>query len=398
MKIARIIYDWPPPWQGLAAAPYEITKSQSKLGHQIDVFCGRWPNAGPIESLPNTNTHWVYRAPFEGTISFTSSIVMFFKYLKWRKRNTPDILHIHGHFGLWIYLYREFLDKFFPWAKELNAPVVAHFHNTVRGRRVKLEENDSPIKNISKYIDWPLAELSDRLAVKNASACVFVSEDLKNDAIKYYKADASKCFVVETGVNPETFSPVSPDEKVKTRIELGLQPEDKVVLFVGALLERKNVHLLINAISLLPKNYKLEILGEGELDYTSKLDLQIREKNLQDRVRRIGYSPYPYLPIAYQSADLLVLPSSFEGLPKVVMESLACGTPALASGFKLQNELGGVRYLQNIEVNHIAEQIKDCIQNPSAVDIYTIKKNYSWDTKAQELDKIYEYAKQAYSK
>ena len=46
MKILRIVYDWPPPWYGLAPAPYEMTVAQTKLGHTIDVFCGRWPRAG----------------------------------------------------------------------------------------------------------------------------------------------------------------------------------------------------------------------------------------------------------------------------------------------------------------------------------------------------------------
>ena len=49
MKIARIIYDWPPPWSGLAPHPYELTLAQLKLGHEVEIFCGRWPHAGGFE-------------------------------------------------------------------------------------------------------------------------------------------------------------------------------------------------------------------------------------------------------------------------------------------------------------------------------------------------------------
>ena len=49
MKICRIIYDWPPPWSGLAPHPYEITKAQLKKGHDVTVLCARWPKAGDIE-------------------------------------------------------------------------------------------------------------------------------------------------------------------------------------------------------------------------------------------------------------------------------------------------------------------------------------------------------------
>ncbi len=396
MKITRIVYEWPPPWMGLAPAPYELTRSQVKLGHEIDIFCGLWPKAGGPETLQNVKLHTVWRAPFQGTISFTSSLAMFLNYLQWRSRNQVDIIHAHGHFGLWIFLYRNILRKYFPWLKEMQTPLIVHFHNTVKGRRVKLEESEKEIKLISKILDWPLAELSDRLAVKTASACIFVSEKLRNEAIQYYKAQASRCYVVETGVNPEFFKPINPEEKAKTRIELRLNPQDKIILNVGALVERKNIHLIIESLTYLPKNYKLFLLGEGDESYTGKLDALIMEKKIKNRVIKVGYTPYPQIPIAYQSADLFVLPSSFEGQPKVVMESLACGTPVLGFGFRLEEEVTGLEYLENLEPMHIAEKISEMIKNPRQVDRYKIMKNYSWDVKAEQIEGIYKRVKENY--
>ncbi len=398
MRIARMIYEWPPPWLGLAPAPYELTKSQVKLGHTFEVFCARWPNSGPIEGLNKVDFNLVPREPLPGTMLLTSAPAMFFRYLSWRSHNKTDLIHAHGHFGMWFYWYRKLLKKHFPWVEEMKAPLVVHFHNTVKGRRTKLEEAETEIKNMSKYINWPLAEASDRWAVRTADACVFVSEELKQEAIKYYKADPQKCFVVETGVNTETFKPVSLEEKVKTRLELKLNPEDKIVLNVGAMVERKNIHFLVEAMAHLPDNYKLLLMGEGDPDYEDRLDKTMIDNKVKHKVIKVGYTPYPQIPIAYQSADVFVLPSSFEGIPKVVMESLSCGVPVLASGFKLNEDILGLEYLEEIGPRYIAGRIKDMIENHRSVDRYKVMHLYSWDTKAAEMERVYEYAKKNHLK
>jgi glycosyltransferase involved in cell wall biosynthesis len=375
-----------------------MTRAQVKLGHKFEVFCAAWPKSGPPEQLPETKINTIWREPLPGTISLTSSLALFFKYFAWRKTHQVDLIHSHGHFALWIYFYRNFLQKFFPWFEELKTPLIVHFHNTVRGRKLKLEENETEIKGMSKYLAWPLAEFADRLAVKTAAACIFVSEDLKNEAIEHYNADPRKCFVVETGVNTNLFTQIDPEEKAKARMEINVLPQDKLIVNVGAMVERKNIHLLIEALPFLPKNYKLVLLGDGAEEYTGRLIALAMEKNVKERVIRAAYTPYPQVPIAYQLADLFVLPSSFEGLPKVVMESLACGTPVLAAGFNLQQEISGLEYLKDLNLQNIAHQIKEMIQNPRQVDRYKIAKNYSWDVKAGEVEEIYQNVQKTYFK
>ncbi|MBI2414964.1 glycosyltransferase family 4 protein [candidate division WWE3 bacterium] len=391
MKILRIIYDWPPPWDGLAAAPYEMTKAQKLLGHDIEVFCGRWPNAGSIEQILGVKLHSFIREPLSGTLALTISPLMFLYYLWWRRTNTIDVIHSHGHFAIWIYWYRRFLKKNFPNSKELKIPLVVHFHNTVKGRAANLAENNKEIKTISRYISWPMAEKSDRWAVEVANSCIFVSHDIKDEAIKYYGAKPDKCFVVETGVNPDLFSTVKYEERVKTRKELGFVDTDKVILNHGAMVERKNVHLLIEAVALLPFQFKLLLVGpESDADYEFKLKKIIQEKHMEDRIVRVGYTPYPQVPIAFQSSDLFVLPSSWEGLPKVVMQSLSCGVPALASGFKASHSIDGLYYIKNLDAQTIARQIFDILESHNVVDINFVRSHYSWHVMAKKVDAVYE--------
>ena len=391
MKILRIVYDWPPPWGGLAPAPYEMTSAQVKLGHEVDVFCGRWPFSGPIEKLLGVKLHPFIREPVAGTLNITTSLLVFAYYLFWRFKNKPDIIHSHGHFAIWIYAYRVFLKRFFSRAGELKIPLVAHFHNTVKGRWEKLEESDKSIKIISKRLSWPLAQMSDKWAIKCASACIFVSSETKNEAVEHYGADASKCFVVETGVNTELFTPTHPEEKIKTREELGFTLHDKVILNNGATVERKNIHLLVESLRFLPDDYKLLLVGpHGEENYESKL-LDVTSKyDLGHRLVRVGYTPYPQVPIAFQIADVFVLPSEWEGLPKVVMQSLACGVPVLASGFEAMQKIAGLVYLKReLTPENIAKQIQEVVEGNVLVDLNFVRGNYSWHLMAKKVDQIY---------
>ena len=391
MNILRIVYEWPPPWDGLAAAPYEMTSSQATMGHKIDIFSGRWAKAGSIEELPNVKLHTFFREPVGGTLNLLISPIMFFYYLIWRRKNSPDIIHSHGHFGIWIYWYRKFLKKHFPHAKELKTPLVVHFHNTVKGRAESLEEKGVKVKLISKYLAWPLAEKSDRWAVACADAMIFVSTPIKDEAIKFYGADSAKCFVIETGVNVRLFSSIGSEEKFKTRQDLGLLENDKVILNHGAMVERKNVHLLVEALRFLPRIYKLLLVGPvSDNDYEEKLKETMNTYHLEDRVVRIGYTPYPQVPIAFQASDIFVLPSSWEGFPKVVVQSLACGVPVLASGFKAAQEIGGLFYLESSTPEAIAQKIQEIVEAKSQVDIGFIRTHYSWDNMARKVQGVYD--------
>jgi glycosyltransferase involved in cell wall biosynthesis len=395
VRILRIIYDWPPPWSGLAAHPYELTVSQAKLGHSFDIFCGRWPKAGAIETPSSTKVHTFLREILPGTLTVTVSIVMFLYYLIWRRKNKVDIIHSHGHFGIWIYFYRYLLQRFFPKAKELQTPLVVHFHNVAEGRESTLKEKGSQIKPFTEKFVWPMEKRANIWAVKSAAAYVFVSEDTKQEAIKYYEADPKKCFVVETGVNTELFVGVGPEEKEKTRIELGLDPNDIVILNHGTMVERKNIHLLVEALKFLPPRHKLLLVGPSDPVYNQKLNELVSLHKLEDRVVRVGYTPYPQVPIAFQAADLFVLPSQWEGLPKVVMQSLSCGVPVLASGFSVKEEISGLLYIKgDLSARSIADNVLRVLQNPPQVDVGKIRTHYSWDVKARELDHVYDFVKQ----
>ena len=101
------------------------------------------------------------------------------------------------------------------------------------------------------------------------------------------------------------------------------------IIAVGSLKPQKGFEVLLRAFAKVSKSLdaKLLILGEGQL--RASLGNQIVELDLEDRVRLPGFreDPFPF----FRQADLFVLSSFWEGLPGVLIEALACGTPVVAT-------------------------------------------------------------------
>lgn len=402
MKILKITYEWPPPWVGLVAHPFELTKSQARKGHEMYVMSGRWPRNGPVVEPQGiklihflNNSSLPFRTPAQGLMAITVAPLVLLRYLWWRRTNQIDLLHCHGHFAMWVYWYRNFLANYFPRSKELRVPLIVHFHNTVEGRWRALNETGKKLNFLTEKLDWPLALMSDKFAVKNADALVFVSQQNLDEAIEYYDADPNKCFLVESGVNPDLFIPMGQVEREKIHKDLGLDAEDKLIVNIGMMVERKNIHLLVESLLHLPPKYKLLLAGPTpDLDYKDQIDEFIKNHGLKDRVLFSGYQPYPDVPILYQGADIFVLPSSFEGTPKVVMEALACAVPVLGSAFKLSINVPGIFYLDEVTPKSIAENIYKIVEPTVFVDRDKFVSTYSWDSRAQLLEPIYTAAEQ----
>jgi len=104
-----------------------------------------------------------------------------------------------------------------------------------------------------------------------------------------------------------------------------------IIGYVGALTEHKGFHLLIESIKYIKTgmkdNYpKFLIIGSGSLEEELR-----KRKDLYDNVNYIGFIPHNKLRRYYNEMKLLVLPSYTEGMPAVIFEAMACGTPVLAT-------------------------------------------------------------------
>ena len=187
-----------------------------------------------------------------------------------------------------------------------NKPVVI----TARGSDISLIPQHSIPR---KLIQW---------AATHADGIITVCNALKTELVQLGVA-ADKITPLRNGVDLQRFDC---GDRVAQRAKAGLT--NFTLISVGHLVAPKGHDLVIGALPLLP-DVELLIAGSGvEL---GRLEALARRLGVSDRVRFLGVVPQTELPDYYSAVDALVLASSREGWANVLLESMACGTPVVAS-------------------------------------------------------------------
>jgi glycosyltransferase involved in cell wall biosynthesis len=148
---------------------------------------------------------------------------------------------------------------------------------------------------------------------------------------QYYQIPWDKINVIPGGVDTRRFQMNLSREEA--RQILGWQPDRFILFTPRRLVKRVGLDVLLNAfakVKLRCADIGLAIAGKGAQE--AALKQQASELGIESDVQFLGYVPDEQLPIAYQAADLTVMPSqSLEGFGLVLLESLACGTPVLCT-------------------------------------------------------------------
>lgn len=316
MKIARFIYDWPPPWMGLAPGPYEITRVQAEMGHRLTVFCGARPGFAP-EPAPGAEIIRLPRA-VKGLLFFTAAAALPPRFFLHRLRNRVDVIHGHAHVTQWFNLWRLLFGG--------RTPYFYHMHVTFAGRERALLAKGYKF-SLAEKIGNRVGALCDKWGCRAASHLFVTNESVKEEAVLFAGADPERITVVRNGVNTSLFRPGPKDAALLARF--GFSPSDRILLYVGVLNGRKNLVVLLDALARLPEPFKVIFAGDGPADYVAGLKEKARALGVEGRVRFAGYLAYPQLPPYYSLCDVFVLPSLYEGFPKVLLEALAAGKPAV---------------------------------------------------------------------
>ncbi len=263
-------------WARQAAAPAREQR------HGIDVLHPRYlalPRLGML-----TNPYALYRASLAAVRA---------------RRDDFDVLDAH-------YLYPDGVAALWL-ARALGKPVVI----TARGSDTsQLPQFRVPGKLI-------------RQAIRDCDALIAVSADLR-DGLLALGAPPGKVTVLRNGVDLAGFAPVPGRDAL--RAALGIA--GPTLLSVGHLIERKRNSLTIGALPQLP-GHTLLLIGDGPEQ--AMLEALAAQLGVAERVKFLGRKAHGELARWYTAADLLVLASSREGWANVLLEAMACGTPALAT-------------------------------------------------------------------
>jgi teichuronic acid biosynthesis glycosyltransferase TuaC len=163
-----------------------------------------------------------------------------------------------------------------------------------------------------------------RWAARQAQGLITVSNGLKR-RLEALGVPPQRVRMLRNGVDLEAFR--SCDRKAARNALDFTRP---TLVAVGNLVPKKRHWLIIDAMPQLP-NVDLVIVGDGP--ERPRLEQQGRQLGVRGRIRFLGRKPQEDLPAIYTAADLLVHPSSREGWPNVLLESMACGTAVVAGNF-----------------------------------------------------------------
>src|SRR3989339_672253 len=166
-----------------------------------------------------------------------------------------------------------------------------------------------------------IASFTEKKLYKNADVISVASQHDKKTIIKKYKINSAKINVIYNYVDTNIFKPMANIKK------------NKDIIYAGRISQQKNIKNLITALSKLP--YVLDIYGEGELQQ----ELKNYSKKIGAKVNYKGKIDNAFLPVILNQYKLFILPSLYEGMPKSLLEAMACGLPCLGTNVVGINEV-----------------------------------------------------------
>ena len=200
---------------------------------------------------------------------------------------------------------------------------------------IKKQMTSANDKNAILWRRFPPAYFAlERLLVRQFDHIYSCNSDSMELYRQRYPNLSDRVSLLNNTFDEEVFYPVSSSLRDRQRRELAnklnLNENTRFVLFAGRLHPQKDPLLLIRSIKALDEpNIHLLIAGEGEL--VAKVRNEISSLGLGKQVTMLGIVPQKELSELHRACNAVVLTSAFEGLPFVVLEALACGTPIVTT-------------------------------------------------------------------
>jgi D-inositol-3-phosphate glycosyltransferase len=373
---------------GMSVYIRELARELGKRRHRIDVFT-RLQNGRhqPVVDLFE-NVRLIHLGiPNNGQLSRLALypyLPDFFKSMEnFRSREGIAYDLIHSHYWL--------SGRLGNWAQELwDRPHLAMLHTL------------GEVKNRTG-VGQPEPELriaAEKQLVKNCHRVLAPTDREKDNLMGYYGVGGEKIGVVPCGVNLDLFNP---HDKLATRKQLGIDPDEIILLYVGRFEPLKGIEGLLEAISHLKRYQRLRLVlvgGDGSEAPESRLLKQMATNlGVEDKVLFAGRVDQRYLPPYYSSADALVISSHYESFGLVGLEALACGRPVVSTPVgameTLINQSQAGYVISDTSPRNLATGIQSIITNPDLPRADEIRKSvlkYSWSNVASAILKEYETA------
>jgi D-inositol-3-phosphate glycosyltransferase len=237
----------------------------------------------------------------------------------------------------------------------------------------------------------------ERRLIQQANRIIASTSDERIQIIRHCGATPGQVRVIPCGVDLKLFMP---QDQQQARAKLGLKRQLPVLLYVGRLDPFKGPDLLLRAAALMEQETQIVIVGgksAGDKE-TEKLRELAAQLNISKRVLFTGARPQHELPMLYSAADVTVVPSYHESFGLAAVESLACGTPVVATrvgGLTTVVHHGETGYLVPRCPGFFAERLDTLLQSPALLKQMRLAARpsilqFSWKNVASKVQDVYE--------
>ena len=176
-----------------------------------------------------------------------------------------------------------------------------------------------------------------RRTIRGVDALLTVSEAMRRSSIAEYGARPERVHTIVNGFNTAIFGP---GDQAQARQQFGVGADEQLVVYVGRFVEEKGLRELVTAAQRLAsrnKRFRLVLIGDGVMK--AQLMTLVEAADLKGKVYLPGGLPPEKVAQWICASDVLTLPSWSEGYPNVVVESVACGRPVVATDVGGTNEI-----------------------------------------------------------
>lgn len=312
-----------------------------------------------------------FEVPFSRNPLGIGNIKAFNKLKELQKINNYDIIHVHTPIAA---IYGRLVKITFPKVKTI---YTAHGYHFLKG---------------GSKIGWLVYYPIEKIMAKITDVIINInSEDYE---ITKNKLRPKKCYLVNgVGLDLCKYNKLEEEEVNNFRKELGLSSDDFIVLMIAEVNKNKNHRQLINAMELLKDKYEsIKVLCVGEGSLYEEVKSEINTKYLQKRVFMLGYREDVNKLINISNIGILL--SYREGLPRNIMELMACGRKIIATNIRgckdiVCNESVGT-LVQVGDYKSTAEAIENYyLLNDTEFNISNEIEKYDIEAVNKQLEKVY---------
>lgn len=391
LRVTHISHRFFPELGGLEQHVYYVTKNLVKFGVKCYVLAARSNKEMPTFTRQGRVLIERIGHPVDGPVAFSNLVRHYSSFFRWylkilKFHERSDIIHIHGPLPLvyrispWHSVKPHYLLKKMSLLKK---PVVITFH----GLHTHYQRQYLPL---------------DGMDVEVGNYFIGVDRSICKDLQTYFKISRKKVFYIPNGVDTSLFYPSKPHSGVKKRLFKDVSV--RVILLPRRVDPKNGILQAVEAFSQIIKQYddvKMLILGFGASPFYSQF-----EKQVLNRIKELGLNRHiiPHkavaneiMPMYYNMSYVSLIPSLWEATSLSALESLACGTPVVASNTGglpelITKDVGLLHEPGNID--DMVEKLNYLLENPQARNDMSEKgvafsRKNDWITTSEKVLNVY---------